>query len=62
MQIQRQHRRRVADQNASGQPIAVALSLDALQLEERKILMTGKILDQRALSAAASRQEHESAG
>jgi len=32
-----------------------------LQLEERKILMTGKIFDQRS-PRAASRQEHESAG
>src|SRR3984885_3615296 len=58
MQVERQDRRTVADQNLGGQTIAVSPPAHRLNREAGKIFVTGRILERPALGAGAADQ-HE---
>ena len=59
MQIEREDRRAVADQNLNGQAIAIAHAAHRVNCEARKILVCGKVLKRPAFGARATRKQQE---
>ena len=59
MQIEREDRKAVADQNLSGQAIAIAHAAHRVNCEARKILVCGKVLKRPAFGARATRKQQE---
>lgn len=59
MEIERQDRRTVADQNLSGQTIAIAQAMHRLDFKARKILSSRHILKRLVVGVSAAGQQQE---